>query len=444
MKMLKENKTGILARAICLALVVLMLGAAFCSCAPDKEEVKDPILSYGEHEIPLGLYEFMLSRMKGTLARNKYDVTVTSEFWTDIHPSTEDVTNQDYYNKVILDNCRNYLAALVIFEKEGLSLSDDVLESIDEEIQFYIDYDANGSVEEFDKILADYGTNSKELRQIYIIEAKYQAVVSWLYGSNASKIADKVKEEYYEENYYRFKQILVANFYYEFQKDENGDIIYFSSESGLPVYDESGKYKYDDKGSRIKDSFGVEIRFDENGKWLYDTENGYPAPTTNDKGEAIKHYYSEEEMEVRYLEAQKIRESANGGNYPAFESQMKDWQLYKGATDYYTDGYYLSDIESAGYDEYLCDILDNLKDMEVGESRLVESDSGYHVVVKYELDKGKYDESEYSAWFEGFNQSLITKLFLNKCSDFYSDIKTNEDNLKKAESMKYIGINYNY
>lgn len=442
--MLKEKKKGIFARAICLVLVALMLGAMLCSCAPDKEEVKDPILSYGEHEIPLGLYELMLSRMKGTLARNKYDVTVTSDFWTNIHPATDDVTNQDYYNKIILDNCRNYLAALVIFEKEGLSLSDSVLASIDEEIQFYIDYDADGSVEKFDKILADYGTNSEELRQIYIIEAKYQAVISWLYGSNASKIADNVKEDYYQENYYRFKQILVSNFYYEFQIDEHGNTIYFSSETGLPIYDEKGKYKYDENGNRLKDSFGAEIRFGENGEWLYDTKNGYPAPTTDDKGEAIKHYYSKEEMEKRYLEAQKIVESADGGNYHALESQMKDWELYEGAINYYTDGYYLSDIESSSYGEYLCDILDNLKDMEVGEARLVESESGYHVVVRYELDKGKYTNSEYSVWFENFNQSLITKFFLDKCSDFYDDIKMNDENLEKAESMKYIGINYNY
>lgn len=442
--MINKKKTGFLVKAICLVLTVVLLCAMMCACTPQKEEVIDPILSYGEHEIPLGLYEFMLSRMKGTLARNRYDVTVTSNFWVTTHPLGNGLTNEEYYNKTILENCRNYLAALVIFEREGLSLSDEVVASIDEEIAFYVDYDADGSVAEFDEKLADYGINSEQLRQIYIIEAKYQAVISWLYGTNASKIADNVKEEYYKNNYYRFKQILVANFYYEFQTDENGDTIYFSAENGLPIYDEKGKYQYDENGSRLVDSFGVEIRFDENGKRLYDTENGHPAPTTNDKGVAIKHFYTKEEMDERLLEAEKLVESTNGENYAEFEEQIDKWQLYDGATDYYADGYYLSSIESAGYDDYLLDILDNLKEMNVGEVRMVKSDSGYHVVMKYELDDKKHSDKEYAEWFANFNQSLVTKLFLDKCSDFYSDIKTNEENLEKAESMKYIGINYNY
>lgn len=444
--MINTNRRGFIVKSVCLVLAVVMLGAMLCACTPEseKEEVADPILSYGDYEISLGLYQLMLSRMKGTLARNRYDITVTSDFWTKPHPLGEGMTNEEYYNKTILENCRNYLAAMVIFDEEELSLSDDVIASIEEEIEFYIDYDAEGSVANFDKKLGDYGTNSDELRQIYLIEAKYQAVISWLYGANASKIADNVKEDYYEENYYRFKQILVANFYYEFQKDENGDTIYFSPENGLPLYDEKGKYLYDEKGNRICDSFGAEIRFDEEGNRLYDKENGYTAPTTDEKGDAIKHYYSDVEMEARLKEAQNLVNSANGGNYHVLESEAEKWQLYEGATDYYADGYYISDIESAGYDEYLIDILKNLKEMDDGEARMVESESGYHVIMKYELDDKKYADKEYSEWFANFNQSLVTKLFLDRCSDFYSDIKTNEDNLKKAESIKYIGVNYNY
>ena len=68
---------------LCIILVLMMGTLTFVSCA---EQEKDPVLEYGDVRISLSMYEFMLSRMKGTLARNKYDVTPLSEFWGEKHP----------------------------------------------------------------------------------------------------------------------------------------------------------------------------------------------------------------------------------------------------------------------------------------------------------------------------------------------------------------------
>ncbi len=439
--MKRTNKKNIL-RAICLLTALVFVILTFASCA---ESVKEPVLEYEDLGISLSMYEFMLSRMKGMLARNKYDVTPLSEFWSEEHPSGG-LTNEEYYNSSILENCKNYLAALVIFEEEGLSLPEETLRELEEEISFYIEYDCGGSEDKFDTLLSKYGTDTAGLRRIYETEAKYKAVLAHLYGAEGSQISGSVKEEYYRENYYRFKQIIISDFYYEYQKDENGDVIYFDSESGLPLYDgENGKYGYDEEGRRLEDECGVDIVFDEDGKYLYDKENGYPAPTTDGDGNAVKHKYSEEEMAVRSQSVAEIVSAASGGNTSAFEAMMPEWEVYIGAGDYYKDGYYLSELESGGYSEEMLEIFEALKELEVGETDVIENrDGGYHIIMRYELDRGKYSESEYAEWFSSFNDSLITKLFLDKCESFYGEIKINEENLKKGVSIRSVGTNYDY
>ncbi len=439
---MKKIKGRSLFRTICLVVASVFILLTVVSCS---ERIKDPVLEYGDDKIALSTYEFMLSRMKGTLARNKYDVTPLSEFWTEKHQGSE-LTNEEYYNQIILENCKNYLAALVIFDQEGLSLSDQTLQDIEEEISFYIDYDCGGSEEKLDILLSKYGTDTEGLRKIYELEAKYKAVISYLYGDGGSQISDSVKEEYYRENYYRFKQIIISNFYYEYQTDKNGDVIYFDSESGLPVYDiENGSYGYNDDGSRKEDEYGVDIVFGDDGKYVYDKENGYPAPTSDEDGNAIKHKYSETEMQARTEKITEILNAAANGNTAAFESMMPEWEVYIGAGDYYKDGYYLSDLESGGYGEDMLDILEKLKGMKNGETAVLEDEeSGYHIIMRYELDRGKYSDGEYAEWFESFNDSLITKLFLDKCASFYGDITVNAENYEKAVSIISVGTNYDY
>ena len=439
--MIKNKNSKPSLRAVAILLATVMLLGALVSCS---HRVKDPVLECEGEKISLSTYEFMLSRMKGTLARNKYDVSSLSSFWTEIHPGT-DKTNEQYYNDAILENCKNYLAALVLFEQEGLELSSTALAAIEEEIGFYVDYDCDGSEEKFDALLSKYGTDTAGLRAIYETEAKYQQVLSSLYGVNGALIADNVKEEYYRENYYRFKQILVSNFHYEYMTDAQGNVIYFDPETSQPVYDtENGSYVYDDEGNRIKDEYGNTVYYDEEGKILYNTEKGYPSPKTDDTGAAITYKYSAEEMEERTAKMNAFISSVAKGDHAAFEAEMPAWELYEGADEYYKDGYYLSDIENSGYEDYMYGILEKLKEMDAGETAVVESEFGYHVIMKYELDKGKYADSDYAEWFDSFTDSLITKLFLDRCKDFYSEIEVDAENLKKARSIKNIGTNYDY
>ncbi len=425
-----------LVRAVSALLAAIMLSVSMAGCSA---RVKDPIMEYENYGISKSFYEFMLSRTKGELGRKKLDVEPASELWTKKVEATGESFEQ-YYNRATLDKCRNYLAAMVLFDKEGFKLANDAIAEIDEEIEFYLQYDGNGSEKKLDAILSKYGVSAEELREIYIMEAKYRELISKLYGS----ISDGVKQEYYEQNYVRFKQIFISNFYYKYQTDEQGNVIYFDPETSKPIYDiENGKVIYVE-GYSIKDQFDQPIYYDENGRIVYDTEKGYPTPELDENGEAVTYKYTDEQMKEREAEAKALGESLMAGNYAAFEAEMPKWELYEGSDEYYADGYYLSRIESHGYQKYMLDILEKLEGMNDGDIGTVESDMGYHIIMKYELDDGKFGNSEYAEWFASFESSLQNKLFLDRCAKFYFDIKINDETLAGARSIKQMGTNYNY
>jgi hypothetical protein len=82
--------------------------------------------------------------------------------------------------------------------------------------------------------------------------------------------------------------------------------------------------------------------------------------------------------------------------------------------------------------------------MNEGDIECIESEYGYHIIMKYELDEGRFTDGEYAEWFESFNESLQNKLFLDKCKGIFEKITENEENLKAARSIVKIGTNYTY
>ena len=444
MRSFKKNILRAVAIVVCLASFPMMLFS--CKENEPVAEVVDPVIECGDVKIPLCFYEFMLSRVRADLARNKQNVNSAS-FWKEEFGDTG-VSNEEYYNELVLENCKKYLAAAVLFDEEGLTLTDADIAAIDEEIAYYIDlgYIGDGDVEKFNSIIEPFGVDSVSLKECYIIEAKYQKLMDKLYGGG-SLIGEAVKEEFYQENYYRFKQVLFPKFYYKYQKDTNGDMIYFDTSKGVPMYDtENGTPRFVD-GEYVVDRFGVEMYFDEEGNILYDKVNGLPAVETDGTGQGIKYFYTSAEFSEKRNEANGLVDSIVDGNFAAFDAAVSSNVLIIGSEDPYPDGYYLSDVESSGYigdSAYLGDILAALKEMKVGEVRMIESDNGCHVIMKYELDAGKCVDGNYDEWFVNLEKTLMNNMFADKIADILPDGKVNVDNLEKARSIALIGTNFDY
>ncbi len=449
----KNRRSRIIALSIISALLVAaIIVGIFAVIAHIR---KSPVILKCEgQKIDTAFYEFMLSRVKGDLYNSGYNVN-SEAFWsTKIEGS--DMTYEEYYNQKVLEDCRYYVSALALFDKlmedgdiEGLPKA--YYDDIDEQIQLYIDlgYIGDGSEEKLDGMLSEYGVDTDALRKIYIAEAKIQYVREYIYGgSDASKIGDNVKEDYYKENYYRFKHILVGNFYYEYVKDEFGNIIYFNGDNGPALYDYEKGEKRDDDGDGMynKDSSGETIAYDkQTGEYLYDTEKGITRFVTDSEGKIKKFYYTKEQMQSRLEIADQLC-GIEKGDFAEFEKKGEDDSVN---TDYSktfenTSGIYMSDIEKSTYSDYMCEMLDKLKTMDVGDIAMVEGDDGYHVFMKYELDEGAYAESGSKKWFQSFNASLISKMFFEKCQGLFDSIEVNSENLERATSIRDIGANTDY
>ena len=83
-----------------------------------------------------------------------------------------------------------------MFDEKGLELPESYIKEIDEKLDFYIDYDANGSKTQFNTILADFGVNYKLLREAYIMEAKIEYLEDELFGADGSKLSPNLFDEY--------------------------------------------------------------------------------------------------------------------------------------------------------------------------------------------------------------------------------------------------------
>ena len=439
-----RNKNGV--RFICLLLVLVCISTAFISCAEEKKEVPDPIFVCGDSEMPLYFYEYMLSLKRGELASAKNDVE-SKRFWETL--TDKGISYEEHFNAEVLDSCRRYFVAAHIFDESGYELSSATMAEIDESLEFLLDYDADGDENKFNEIIDDFGITYEQLRECYVILAKRDALISVLYGSGGSLIADSLKNQYYKENYHRFKQILVRNYYYEYQTDDWGQEIYFDTETGKALYDkENGEIHFDEDGAYVRDNGGEGevIYFGDDDKPLYNKEKGQRAAKLDEDGSPIKHEYTAEQMAERAAYAEELARTIAMGDYTSFEAVLAEIQKREDLGDSYPEGYYVSDVESANYGSYsyMNGILDTLKTMDEGEVKLHISEYGYHVIMKYELDDGRFADGEYAEWFDLFTSSLISEMLKQELDKVMGDILVNEENLAKAKSITEIGTNFDY
>jgi hypothetical protein len=64
--------------------------------------------------------------------------------------------------------------------------------------------------------------------------------------------------------------------------------------------------------------------------------------------------------------------------------------------------------------------------------------------MKYALDTGAFSDSDKSVWFDNFTATIMTEVFKEKYKDILENMEIIEENLAKCESIKFIGINFDY
>lgn len=434
-----KKPLGLFTRVLALLLVLMLSLAVLASCGSSKGKT---MLRVGSATLSVNEYELLLSRMKGTVAR-VYQDAVKDSFW-ETTIGLDGTTYSDYFTAQVLETAKTYAIALYLFDEYKLSLPESAIEKVDEEMDGLLNgTDGDGSKSQLNQILSQYGMNYDMLREFYVTEAKVDYLRTYLYGADGGKITAGVKEQYMQENYVCFKQIFLASYYYIYEKDAYGNTIYYNEDGKTYLYDtENGVTMTDDKGEIKKDKNGDEIFFDAEGNILYDKENGKPMYVTDKDGNYKTEDYSKEELEKIEANIKLLESQIENGDFEEFEELMDEYSEDTEGIEEYENGYFLEKNTTYGY-AYLTDISEALADMEVGETKLVESDYGYHLVMKYECPVGAYADSDNSIWFSEFASSIIEYLFLQEAEKHKDKVELDEELLSTVD-MKSVAINYYY
>jgi hypothetical protein len=234
-------------RLCALLLVALLLLPTLASCGARTGKAMLTLEKDGiKVSISVNVYELLLTRMKGTLAFYGYTANgvkpTDRAFWdyTDKFNGTDLQTIDEYYRGQIYNNCRTFLVALYLFEREGLSLTAAEQAKIRERLDELVLSDGGGSKTKLNAVLSSYGVNYDILKEVYTIEAKIKALQNHLYGESASKLGPEIKNEYLEKNYVHFRQVFLAAYHYVYETDKNGDDIYYYADG-----DKKGHVYYD-------------------------------------------------------------------------------------------------------------------------------------------------------------------------------------------------------
>lgn len=429
-------------RTVAFVLVLIILACTMLSCGSNTGKT---LMRLDGQSVSVNLYKFYLSRIKGTLATYGYNVT-SEAFWNTVIDMSGKTWN-DYYLEQVLDETKQSLIVLKMFsdlEKEGkLKFTDKDKAEIEERVDLLIEYDADSSVSKFNSILGQYGANVDVLKLAYEIEVKRAKLVEYYFGANGSQISDVAKDEYMHENYIAFRQILISKFYYEYECDANGDAIYYT-DKGWRAYDKiNGKPNYDAEGKPEYDSDGNIIYYGEDGRIAYDVANGKRKNILDDKGNPKIVYYSETELEERFSLVEEIVDSLPDKDTDKFEYNMLKYAEYANTNaDDVQYTCYLKKNETSAYD-YINDIREAILDIGVGEIKVVSSDYGYHIIMKYDLEEGAYSDEKNAAWFKSFNQDITNKLLKTHTEKYVSDIALRKE-LLNGISMIDAGINFYY
>ncbi len=426
---------------LCAALAMgSVTSLASCSKA-------EPIATLEKHEISVNMYQFMLSRTKGSLARNGYSVT-SADFWSTI-VDANNTTYEEYFRQTALSNARGYLAALALFEEMDLKLPQSEYDKIDKDIEEFIS--TAGSKSALNAELSAFGVNVDMLRDIYVMEAKVEYVKTSLYGTNGSKVAAQVRQQYLEDHAVAFRYVLIRSFEYVYEVDPNGDDIYFlPNENNAKVnnvaYDQkNGTVRLDEFGNTVKDKNGDVVYYTAAGAIAYDKEAGVRSRVYDNEGIAVTKKLSSDELKKNKETAEEILASVEKGDYVAFEALLAEYAIDD--DDLFDTDEDLGFLFTSGNNgaDYLNDIADTLAKAEDGELRNIYTSAyGYNVVMRYPIPSDAATNSKYDEWLGGLTERVVNELFADKCKPYMDKVQVDEEAFASLPSMLEMGTNYYY
>lgn len=291
------------------------------------------------------------------------------------------VTVGDYVGVLAANEVMKYAVLLQLFSDYGLVLSNDEINAVDSAMNAYVT--SAGSKSALNSILSAYGVDYGMLRDIKLDSIKLAKVQNYMFGDGKIIVAsDEDMESHFKENYFRAKYIFISN-----QKD------YVYNEDGSFAMNEDGSYK------------------------------------TRDITEA-------EKLEKAAL-FEDIQARITAGE--DFETLLKEYTMDVGML-HFADGYYFTSTSS--YIE--AQLRAALIEAEIGEPIRVETDAGWYLAKRYELEDGAWQKEENAAMFQGLEAAVKTLELQEFVFDYAKDVITIDESIVDAYPLAYCTANFNY
>jgi hypothetical protein len=397
------------------------------------------LMTLGDQSMTVNTYELLLSRMKGTLEYSGYP-TDEDAFWDQI-VSTKGATYDDFFCDSIQNEAKKILVQLYLFEQVyDLTLPQARYDAVDQLMSDILELSFDGSKSSMNSYLSSFGVNIDMLRENYITEEKIDHLKTYI-GSITS---DAAKEEYYNENYVCFRQILLPLYEYCYETDENGEMIYYREDSDRIYYDTTGgATRTGTDGKLVVDENGDTVYYTEDGRIAYNSEKGVPHGKDEDNDGYVDYKaFNDEKKQIVIDRANALDELIADGDFTTFEEYGALWSK-DDVWDTYPNGIFIN--LNKNYEiNYLDDIQAKLADMNVGDTALVQSENAYHFIMKYELSKQGYSNKENADWFDTFEDEVATDILDGVCERYIDQIIVNDEVLKQAKTMKTVGSNMEY
>lgn len=349
------NKTKIV--ALLLAMIMLV-----CSLAGCGEEAVAAV-TFRDTVITENEYIYWMSTYKGIFLQALGTTTDNSVYWST--EMAEGITYGDYFDVLAQSSIMSNAVALQLFDEYGLTLTKEEINSVDTAINELIT--SVGGRSTLNSYLVAYGINLDILRDVKLDSLKAAKLQDYLYGENGIDGAtDEELAEYYEDNYYRAKFIVIRSDK-DYIRDENGDII---------LDEEAGSY------------------------------------LTRD--------LTEDEVAEKEALAKDLELRITAGE--DFEKLMNEYTMDTGML-HFADGYYFN--SSATFVEDA--VKEAVASMAIDETKAIETELGWYIIKRYELREDAWKDEAYAPYmFTDLESSVNTVKMQETFGAFSEEIILND------------------
>lgn len=212
---IKLKKTA--SRLLCLLLLILVFVPVFSGCNKNKV-----LYELGEHTITEKEYVYLMGMFKKQLIVSINSSLPSNEKLTEESLTVENQNGVSYnsflyqtYRESFEQSILTLLYSQLLFDEYGLELTEDERLTINSTAAAIVAYYGEST-------LKDYGFDGETLRSVYEKQFKENKVRQYILGENNSNITDEQIESYYQNNYLRYKMIII-NTEYKLHKDSNGE-----------------------------------------------------------------------------------------------------------------------------------------------------------------------------------------------------------------------------